>query len=283
MKILVTAGTGTIGSRVIEILKKQNVGEVYQATRIPEGLGQIALDLSSEDSIHKALVGMEKVILITPASQTEHEDGIRFVRAAGHAGVKHIVFMSIHQVEKAPNIPHFAAKLAIQNELMKSSMKWTTVAPNNFYQNDLWFKSSLLENGIYPQPYGSVGLSRVDADDIADALVNSLMRMDLAGQVFPLAGPEVLTVQDVCATYSNYLNKEIRYGGDDLKAWFDFNRAFLPEWLLKDWLAMYDFFQKKGLKATVADLLQQEKILGHPPRQFETFVKETVQKWKSFN
>nr|BFD62471.1 NmrA/HSCARG family protein [Bdellovibrio sp. HM001] len=280
MKVLVTSSTGTVGSRVVEKLRTQSDVEVYQATRKPSMAGQVHFDLSSEPSLEKALVGMDKLVLITPASTSETEDSLRVVRCAQKVGVRHIVFMSIHQVDRAPHIPHFASKIEIQKELVRSGLPWTTIAPNNFYQNDYWFKESLLDHGIYPQPYGHVGLSRVDADDIATALANAVKREDLVGQIFPLVGPEALTVQDVCDTYARHLKKDILYGGDDLKRWFDFNKQFLPEWLLMDWLQMYEFFQAQGLRASALDYIQQEKILGHPPKQFETFVKETVQLWK---
>lgn len=280
MKILVTSGTGTIGTRVIKLLRSNSEVQALQGTRKPKTSDQIFFDFSDRATWEGALSQIDKVILITPASPTEMADGLKFIEVAQQSRLKHLVFMSIHQVDMAPQVPHFASKIAIQKALEKSGLLWTTIAPNNFYQNDLWFKESLLNDGIYPQPYGHVGLSRVDADDIAEALSRAALQEELAGQIFPLVGPEVLTVQDVCNVYAKHLNREIRYGGDNLDHWEAFNKQFLPEWLVQDWRQMYDFFQKKGLRASAKDFLQQERILGHPPKNFEQFVIQTVQKWK---
>lgn len=280
MKVLVTASTGTIGSRVVKQLEKQSQVEILEGSRQPQRAGQIHFDFAKEDVVLSALKKVDKVVLITPASPTELETGVRFVQIAKDAGLKHLVFMSIHRVEEAPLIPHFASKVAIQKELEKSGLMWTTVAPNNFYQNDYFFKSSLLDHGIYPQPFGNVGLSRVDADDIADALVQSLLREELRGQIFPLIGPEALTAKQTSEMYSQYLGAPILYGGDDLERWEESNKPYLPAWLLADWKQMYMFFQRQGLKATVADYIQQEKILNRPAKTFESFVKETIQAWK---
>lgn len=280
MKVLVTASTGTIGSRVVKQLKKQSQVETLEGSRRPQRAGQIHFDFANEDVILSALKKVDKVVLITPASPTELETGVRFVQLAKEAGLKHLVFMSIHRVEAAPFIPHFASKIAIQKELEKSGLNWTTISPNNFYQNDYFFKSSLLDHGVYPQPFGNVGLCRVDADDIADALVQALFKEELSGQIFPLIGPESLTVKQTCELYSQYLDCPIRYGGDDLDRWEESNKPYLPAWLLNDWKQMYMFFQRQGLKATVADYIQQEKILNRPPKTFERFVKETILTWK---
>ena len=42
---------------------------------------------------------------------------------------------------------------------------------------------------------------------------------------------------------------------------------------------MYKFFQDHGTVASVRDLEEQQKILGHTPRLFDDFVKETVTNW----
>lgn len=279
MKILVTASTGTVGSRVVQKLKMKDDIEVLDATRNPQKPGQIYFDFNNEQTMFDACRRADKAVLITPASPTELEEGLSFVETAKRAGLRHIVFMSIHQVERAPAIPHFASKIAIQEKLKSSGMLWTTIAPNNFYQNDLWFKASLCDFGIYPQPFGQKGLSRVDADDIAEALVNAVLDESDFGQIYPLIGPETLTAHDVCKVYSQILEREILYAGDNLQEWSDQNRKFLPEWLINDWVQMYRFFQEQGLKATAAEYIQQERILKRPPKSFESFVRDTVQKW----
>lgn len=244
MKTLITASPGTVGSRVVQKLKTRGGVEVLEATRNPQKPEHIYFDFNNEQAMFEACHQADKAVLITPA------------------------------------IPHFASKIAIQRKLNSSGMSWTTIAPNNFYQNDLWFQASLCDFGIYPQPFGQKGLSRVDADDIAEALVNAVLDESYSRQIYPLIGPEALTARDVCKVYSQFLDREIMYGGDDLQKWADQNRKFLPEWLLNDWLKMYKFFQEQGLKATAAEYIQQEKILKRPPKSFESFVKETVQKWQ---
>ena len=63
-------------------------------------------------------------------------------------------------VDRAPHLPHFGAKLPIEAAIKASGIAYTIVRPNNFYQNDYWYKDAMLQYGVYPQPLGGVGLSR---------------------------------------------------------------------------------------------------------------------------
>jgi uncharacterized protein YbjT (DUF2867 family) len=152
--------------------------------------------------------------------------------------------------------------------------------PNNFFQNDLGLRQALLEYGVYAQPLGSLGLSRVDARDIADAIVVAAMDDGHAGQRYALVGPEVLDGPQTAAIWARVLGREVRYGGDDLEAWAAQMRAFMPAWLIEDLRIMYAFFQREGLRASAEDLARQALVLAHPPRRFEDFVRETAAAWK---
>jgi len=285
MKILIVAGTGTVGSRVTQLLAQSPGFDVTIATRTPEKqisskIKSVAMDFRNPESIQAALKGQNKVVLITPASQTEGEDGVRFVELAQKSGIRHIVFQSIHDVRKASAIPHFESKIRIQNALEKSGLLWTSICPNNFYQNDYWFQQAVMEYGVYPQPFGNKGLSRVDADDIAFAIANAISDETLALQEYPLVGPEALTAQQTAEAFSQALGKKIVYIGDDLDAWEQEALKTIPPWLVSDWKQMYGFFQSHGLRASAQDLLNQAKILGRAPKSFGTFAQETAQIWK---
>src|SRR6202040_3723317 len=90
---------------------------------------------------------------------------------------------------------------------MKSGMQWTIVRPNNFYQNDFWFKEAMLNYGIYPQPLGSAGVSRVDVRDIGEVAVLALTTDGHNGKIYNLVGPEPVTGESTAAEWSRALGK----------------------------------------------------------------------------
>jgi uncharacterized protein YbjT (DUF2867 family) len=222
---------------------------------------------------------IDRVFLVTPLSPTETEEGLAVVAATKRACVRHLVFLSVHGMEWAPHIYHFRSKLEIQKALRDSRIAFTLIMANNLFQNDLLYRESILEEGIYPQPIGDIGLNRVDARDVADAVVTTLTQTGHEFQCYPLIGVEALTGQAMADIYSRSLGREIWYGGNDLDVWGDKARHTLPGWLVTNLRLMYEFFQHHGLRASEADFALQAKVLGHHPRYFHTFVEETVAAW----
>ncbi|MEO6259354.1 MAG: SDR family oxidoreductase [Thermoanaerobaculia bacterium] len=285
MSILVTGGTGTVGSEVVRQLLGRGedvrvlVRSEEKAKALPEPAHGVVGNLDDRASLDRAMNGVDKVFLLTPISETEAEEGIRAVEAAKAAGVRHIVFMSVHDVEKCPQAPHFQSKIEIQAAIEKSGIPYTFIMPNNFYQNDVWFRQAMLDYGVYPQPFGDVGLSRVDSRDIAEAVANALTQTGHAGKRYALVGPDALTGSQTASIWGQALGKEIHYGGNDLDAWEKQAKQGLPGWMVDDFRIMYDFFQRQGLVATIDDLTQTRKILGREPRKFEDYARENARAW----
>jgi uncharacterized protein YbjT (DUF2867 family) len=244
-----------------------------------DGVSYVKGDLEDPASLGPVFGGIDRLHLLTPVHPNEAALGAAAIDAAQNTGVGRIVLHSVHRVDDAPQIPHFASKIRILEAIETSGIPWVTVEPNNYYQNDYWLKDPILQMGIYPSPVGSVGLSRVDVRDIADATVNALLDEGHEGVRYPLVGPEVLTGEDTAAAWSRGLGREIHYVGDDLDAWEEAARGMMPEWMVEDVRIMFEHFLARGLTATDEDLALQDRVLGHPPRRFEDFVAETVAMW----
>ena len=285
MNILVIGGTGLVGSHVVQGLVAKGE-QVHVLTRsadkadvLPLGASGIIGDLHKPETLRWAMRGIDRMCLVTPLSPTETEEGLATVAAARRAGVRHLVYLSVYHVEQAPHIPHFKSKMEIQKALRNSGMAFTLIMANNFFQSDLVYRESILEEGVYLQPIGDIGINRVDVRDIADAVVTALTQTGHEFHCYPLIGVEALTGQDIAEIYSRSLGREIRYGGNDLDVWGDKAKHTLPGWLVTDLRPMYEFFQHHGLRASEADFALQANVLGHLPRCFHTFVRETVAAW----
>lgn len=286
--VLCVGGTGTVGSRVVEGLVARGAS-VRCLTRSAdragasggasgEGVEFVRGDLEQPDTLGPALEGVSRMHLLTALHPLEARLGIGAVEAAAEAGVERIVFHSAHRAHAAPHIPHFASKTEILAALEASGVAWSTIEPNHYFQNDLWLRRSL-EAGIYPAPLGSAGLHRVDVRDIADATVNALLDDGHEGIRYPVVGPQLLTGEDVVRTWSEHLGRDIEYVGDDLDAWEARAGRSLPDWLVRDLRVMSEYFLSDGLIATEEDFATMSHVLGHAPRVFDYFVRETVEAW----
>ncbi|MEX0881066.1 MAG: NmrA family NAD(P)-binding protein [Thermoanaerobaculia bacterium] len=285
MKHLVLGGTGTVGSLVVKgLLGKGETVRVLtrsaeKAKSLPKGAVPVVGDLSDPDTYGKVFSDYDSLFLLNATGPAELQEGLAAVNEAARTGAKRVVYFSIHDVERAPAVPHFAAKVAVEHALKAKGLKPTVLRPNNFFQNDYWSKDALLQYGVYPQPIGNTGLSRVDVRDIADAAVRTLTEDGHEGRTYTLAGPDAFGGDDHAAIYSEALGRKIVYGGDDLAAWAQSAKAWLPAWAVYDYALMYAVFQASGLKATPAQLAETEAILGRKPRRFRDFVQETAAAW----
>ena len=283
MKILVTGGTGTVGSQVVQELLKRKA-DFSVLTRdakkpLPAGANAVEGNLLDVTSVRQVFKGVDAVFLLNPVSQTETSEALMAVTAMRNAGVKRVVYVSVHHVDGAPWLPHFGSKIGVEEAIKKSGMEYTILRPNNFYQNDYWFKDVLLQYSVYPQPIGSAGLSRVDTRDIGEAAAIALTEGGHAGETYDLVGPDVVTGESTAKTWASVLGKPITYGGDDLDAWEAVQVNYLPHWMVFDFREMYHYFQQHGLKATPEAIARQTRLLGHAPRSFEAFADETAAAW----
>jgi uncharacterized protein YbjT (DUF2867 family) len=287
MKILVIGGSGTVGSQVVRALLARKT-EVLVLTRsegktkeLPSEAKGVVGDLLDPATVRSIFKGIDGVFLLVGVSTTETHAGLMAVNGMRMAGVKRAVYMSVYRLEEALHLPHFGSKLPIEAALKFSGFPCTILRPNNFFQNDLQLKDAILKYGVYPQPLGDVGLSRVDVRDIADAAAIALTAPGHEGQVYNLVGPDALTGKSTAEIWSRALGRTIAYGGDDLDAWEKQALGFLPPWMAFDFRLMYAFFQDQGLKAMPSDTERLTKLLGRPPKSFEEFAVETTGKWKN--
>ncbi len=282
--VLCIGGTGTVGRPVVDGLAARGVSvrcltrSADRAGASDDGVEFVLGDLEQPDTLEPALEGVSRMHLLTALHPREAQLGIGAIDAAAEAGVERIVFHSAHRAHAAPHIPHFASKMEILAALEASGVPWVTIEPNHYFQNDLWLRRSL-EAGVYPAPLGAVGLHRVDVRDIADATVNALLDDGHAGIRYPVVGPELLMSEDVARVWSDHLDREIEYAGDDLDAWETRAGRRLPGWLVRDLRAMSEHFLSDGLIATEEDFATMSHVLGHAPRVFDDFVRETVAAW----
>lgn len=285
MKILVTGGTGTVGSAVVKELVARKA-EVSVLTRdiskaLPNGVKAVQGNLGDVGSVRRVFNGIDAVFLLTAVSPTEASEGLMALSGMRLAGVKRVVYLSVHHADKAAWLPHFGSKVGIEEALKVSGIPYTVLRPNNFFQNDYWFKDAILQFGVYPQPFGDTGISRVDVRDIGEAAAVALTEGGHEGQTYDLVGPEAITATKTAEIWSRALGRPVVYGGNDLDAWEKQFLQYMPDWMVFDFREMYHFFQTAGLKASPEAIARQTQLVGHAPRAFEPFAQETAAAWNA--
>src|SRR6202522_710952 len=258
MKILVTGGTGTVGTEVVKALQKRNA-DIRLLVRkegapTPKGFEVAIGDLLDPVSVQKALGGVDKLYLLNAVVPDELTQGLIAYDLAKKLKLKHIVYHSVFRVDHFKDVPHFASKLAIENALREFDVPFTIIRPNYFSQNDATLKDPLTQAGIYPMPLGDVGVSAVDIRDIAEATAIVLTSDGHTGETYNLNGPEALRGPKAASIWSKVLGHEIRYAGHDMDAFEEQMRNSAPSWSAFDIRMMFQRYLERGFVAETGDV-----------------------------
>ena len=284
MKILVIGGTGLVGSAVVKELlyRKADVRLMVRKrdTSVPEGVEVAIGDLLDPPAVAKALDGVDKLYLLNAVTPDELTQGLIAYDLAKRSKVRHLVYHSVFRVDRFKDVPHFASKLAIESAMRESAVPFTMIRPNYFNQNDASLKDPLTKAGIYPMPLGPTGVSAVDVRDIAEATAIALTSDGHAGKTYNLNGPQVLSGPGAAAIWSDVLRKPIQYAGDDMDGFEEQMRQRAPSWSAFDIRMMFQGYLERGFVAEEGDLETLTSLLGHPPRSYQDFARETGQQWQ---
>ncbi|MBB2201066.1 SDR family oxidoreductase [Gluconacetobacter tumulisoli] len=291
MTILITGGTGTIGSQVLASLNGQDA-DIRALTRTPEkaklppGVRPVGGDLSDIDAVRAALAGVSTLFLLVPNVADELTQAILTLNAAREAGVKGIVYLSVFKGETYADVPHFVGKHTVERMIAACDLPATVLRPAYFIQNDMQQKDALLTHGTYGVPVGARGISMVDTRDIGEAAAKELLRRDrsatpLPRETYDLVGPDCLDGEAIAAIWSEALGKTVQYGGDDLDSLEQRVRAFAPAWLAYDLKLMFRRYQQDGAPADGTQVARLTTLLGRPPRPYRDFAADSAQQWRA--
>ena len=284
MKTLVIGSTGMVGSHVLRELRKRNTDVRVLVRKKPDqtanGIEVAIGDLLDPVSVDRALEGIDKLYLLNAVVPDELTQGLIAYGLAKKHRIRHIVYHSVFRADHFLDVPHFASKATIENALKAFEIPYTIIRPNYFHQNDESLKPVLLGLGVYPIPLGKNGVSSVDVRDIAEAAAIALTTEGHAGQTYNVNGPDALTGPKAASIWTKVLGKEIKYGGHDMEAFEKQMRQRAPSWSAYDLRMMFQGYLERGFLAEDGDLKTLTALLGHPPRRYEDFARETAQAWQ---
>ena len=287
MRILVTGGTGHVGSQVVKELQKRkaNIRLLVRKedTPIPAGVEKAVGDLLDPVSVQKAMEGVDKLYLLNAVLPDELTQGLIAYGLAKRLKLSHVVYHSVFRADYFMDVPHFASKVGIESALRAFDVPFTILRPNYFFQNDAMLKDPLTKAGIYPMPLGDVGVSAVDVRDIAEATAIVLTSSEHEGKTYNLNGPEIVSGPKAASIWSKLLGKEIRYTGHNMEAFEEQMRKRAPSWSAFDLRMMFEGYLERGFVAEDGDLKTLTKLLGHAPRRYEDFAKETFMQWQGLS
>lgn len=189
----VTGALAARGFRVRAAVRSEGAAEsVYAA-----GAGELAvLDLETGAGLERALEDVWGVYHLAPNVHPDEVGMAERVTAAAEAvGARRLVFHSVLHPDDA-SMPHHLRKARAEEVVRTGGVPWTVLRPAAYHQNLV--PAALAGEIAVPYSLDSP-FTNVDLGDVALVAATVLSEPGHEGQVYDLAGPEVLTVREMAA------------------------------------------------------------------------------------
>lgn len=264
-KILVLGATGKTGRRVAARLEKLGY-HVRRGSRQENP----PFDWDDPTTWPKVLEGMDKVyISFQPdlAVPGAFETIKGFTAQMVSSRVQQVVLLSGRGEKEAERC---------EQVIMDSGLNWTVVRASWFNQNfsESFFLDAILA-GHVALPKNDALVPYVDADDIADVVVEVLLKKEHHGKIYEMTGPQQFTFEQVIQEIAKATGREIAFDAIPLEAYIaGMKDAGVPADYV--WLIGY-LFSEILTEENAVVTNDIERILGRKPKEFATYSRETAQ------
>jgi uncharacterized protein YbjT (DUF2867 family) len=222
--ILIAGGTGTLGTRIVRLLKARELG-VRLLARDPardlEGhlVEVVGGDVLDPRAVERATYGARIVVSAIQGFSGSGEYSPRtvdyrgngnLIQASRTAGVEHFILVSVHGAAPDHPMDLFRMKYLAEQELRESGMAWTIIRPTSYMET--WatiLGKPLLQTGrtrIFGR--GNNPINFVSADDVARYVELAVVDQTLRGGLMEVGGPENLTMNQFAGTFEAMAGKE---------------------------------------------------------------------------
>ena len=214
--ILVTGGTGTLGTLVVDrLLAGGRRVRVLSRGRhaAAADTDHVSADLNTGEGVGTALKDVEIVLHLAGTQKGDDVRARNLVNAAKSAGVRHLVYISVVGADRIPvrtvidrgMFAYFASKRAGEQVIEQSGVPWTTLRATQFDQSLLKLVQGMAKLPIIPVPSGWK-FQPIDAAEVAQRLVE-LAFDEPAGYVPEIGGPKVYELADMARLYLHATGK----------------------------------------------------------------------------
>ena len=214
MRVLVTGGSGVLGSHVVQGLRTGGHQAIVMSRRPGAGADWRQADIASGESLPSALADVDVVVHaasaaaeITKIKRTDVEGTRRLVQQAEKSGVKHIVFISIVGVDRI-DYGYYKAKLAAEDTIRAGAVPWSILRATQFYELvDRVLRATakgpflFIPKAVRDQPVASTEV----AERLAEVAIGAPTHA-----VEDFGGPTVLTVDELARAWLQRRGEERR-------------------------------------------------------------------------
>ncbi|MEU2232978.1 SDR family oxidoreductase [Streptomyces vietnamensis] len=193
--ILVTGGTGTLGRPVCERLRADG----HEVRVLSRHSPPFAVDLRKGGPLlDRAVAGADAVVHCSNIRRGDKEAARLLIEAVRRAGVPHLLYISIVGIDRVP-LGYFRTKYAVERMIQGSGIPWTLLRATQFHDLALQLLQVLVKPPVMLLPK-EVRSQPMEVTEAAARLAE-LAAGPPAGRVEDMAGPEILTFDELARAY----------------------------------------------------------------------------------
>jgi uncharacterized protein YbjT (DUF2867 family) len=234
----------------------------------------VPLDLGYKKDFVEAFKGSYGVFMLTPNIPPpqihEFELGKELADAAVEAGVHHIIFSSLENVDKITDgkkfAPHFTDKARVENYLRTLPVKSTFIYMAFFYTNLMEFYTPIIKDDVLvfpiylPKEFRAPFVDPVTATGPAVLEIFSYP-LKYAGKSLPVIG-DIISPQEIVDTFVRVTGKKAEYSSTFKREDFlyHFPEFSSNETLVQEIIGMSEYAVEYGYYGQDKDLLWSRQI-----------------------
>jgi len=226
MQVLIVGATGTLGRQIARqaLDRGHGVRCMVRSPRKASFLQEWGCELTRGDlldpaSLDYALEGQEAVIDAATARATDSGSTYpvdwtgkqNLFAACGRAGVRRLVFHSLLDAERHPQVPLMAIKACTEQWLQASDLNYTILRGAAFMQGLIsQFAIPVLENQTVWVSGIPTPIAYMNSQDMARFAVAALERPETVRQAYPVVGPRAWTTGEITQLCERYSGRSAR-------------------------------------------------------------------------
>lgn len=284
--ILVVGATGFLGAQVLSALAKESSVVVRAMSRryAPAGpsttVEWVRGDMMDPASLNAALKDVDVVVssangYMKGSIDVDFQGNRNLIEAAGRAGVKRFVFLSIVACEAAPDVPHFEAKKIAEDLIKSSGLPYVMIrAPAFLDQNPDYIAEGVKAGRFYAVGDKTTRWSYVLTEDLAESLAGAALHPgeDIANQTIDISWRDgARSQQELAQLITQVTGRRLSLW---VVPWLLFRALVRPVRLFSelgyDLMRMFLFFRTGRF---VADTTQQERFFGPAPTALDAITR----------
>ena len=276
--ILVTGGTGLIGSEVLRRLSHAGVParaltRDLTRTQTMPGVVWVAGDLSRPETLRAAFDGATTLFLLTHYLEDMVELQHNAIAAARAAGVSHVTKVSAFAASDHSRAPIGRWHYQVEKELQESGMGWTMLRPHHFMQNLLAQAEYVKKEGAIYSPSGDGKIPYVDGRDVGAVAVVTLTTPGHVGKTYVVTGSEAMSYRQAAEIIAGVIGKPVRFVDESPEqARARRVREGVTPAVIESVLAIGAYQRAGGKTVTITSTIAD--LTGRPPRTVAEFVRE---------